>query len=575
MRRWIPVFAGAWIFLLLFVAYNLLNNNADDKTEEILAQLSQCKRKYASNSFDHLHTQIRLLKQELEETKKKLGEPRGEGSCPPCRAPACAPQKSSESNEAQGAGAGDSTAPWSLTTNLRKRDKVRRRVLNTMREMWFYIRRQLGAVKDTAGGEIKSRLSDILDDLIGYYQSAATDIVSLGEIGGMKEWRQGQADLATSMIAKRIQGLQEPDDCTKSKRLVCDLGKGCGFGCQIHHVFYCMATAFGTGRTFIVQGQSWSYSRSGWNGVFKPTSAKCESHGTGHSMWRGDDDETDVIKMPIIDGVSPRPKALPLAVPSEFVEVIEGFHTYPSVYWFGHLARYIMRYAPAVKESIDKRLEEIGFKHPIVGIHVRRTDKINTEAAFHHVKEYMLHVEEWYLELERTTKVDKRRVYLASDDPKAIDEARSEFPAYEFLNDKSSSLNAGVGSRYSDAGLKGVVFDIEVLSRTDFLSCTFSSQVCRVAYELMQPLHIDAGDKFRSLDDIYYFGGQRGHDQRAIYPHKGRNGQLDIEVGDLFGIAGNHWDGYSKGTNRRTGRLGMYPAYKVEEVQQTYDAVRR
>ena len=59
-------------------------------------------------------------------------------------------------------------------------------------------------------------------------------------------------------------------------------------------------------------------------------------------------------------------------------------------------------------------------------------------------------------------------------------------------------------------------------------------QVCRVAYELMQPLHINAGDRFRSLDDVYYFGGQRGHDQKAIYPHKGKHGQLDLEVIGCF-----------------------------------------
>ena len=41
-----------------------------------------------------------------------------------------------------------------------------------------------------------------------------------------------------------------------------------------------------------------------------------------------------------------------------------------------------------------------------------------------------------------------------------------------------------------------------------------------MAYELMQSLHPDASDKFASLDDIFYFGGQNAHNVRAIYPHR-------------------------------------------------------
>lgn len=36
----------------------------------------------------------------------------------------------------------------------------------------------------------------------------------------------------------------------------------------------------------------------------------------------------------------------------------------------------------------------------------------------------------------------------------------------------------------------------------------------------MQSSQPDAAKKFQSLDDIYYYGGQSGHDVRAIYPHQ-------------------------------------------------------
>ena len=102
-------------------------------------------------------------------------------------------------------------------------------------------------------------------------------------------------------------------------------------------------------------------------------------------------------------------------------------------------------------------------------------------------------------------------------------------------------------------------------------------QVCRLAYEMMQALHPDASGKFQSLDDIYYFGGQSGHNVKAIYTHKSRNAEeMDLELGDVIGVAGNHWDGFSKGTNERTGSIGLYPSYKVEDIMDvakfpTYD----
>lgn len=65
-------------------------------------------------------------------------------------------------------------------------------------------------------------------------------------------------------------------------------------------------------------------------------------------------------------------------------------------------------------------------------IHVRRTDKVGTEAAFHRIEEYMIHVEEYYNQLEMNEKVSKRRIYLASDDPKVYYMINNEFSTYHF-----------------------------------------------------------------------------------------------------------------------------------------------
>ena len=57
---------------------------------------------------------------------------------------------------------------------------------------------------------------------------------------------------------------------------------------------------------------------------------------------------------------------------------------------------------------------------------MRRTDKINTEAAFHNLEEYMYWVDLYYNKLERIQPVEQRRVYLATDDGDLLPEAKAK-----------------------------------------------------------------------------------------------------------------------------------------------------
>lgn len=115
--------------------------------------------------------------------------------------------------------------------------------------------------------------------------------------------------------------------------------------------------------------------------------------------------------------------------------------------------------------------------HAHCRIHVRRTDKIGTEAAFHSLDEYMQHVDEYYNQLELKQDVPVRRIYLASDDPKVLIDAKSKYPNYEVLGDPNISKSAAISTRYSDSSLFGIINDIHMLAMSDYLVCTFSSQV--------------------------------------------------------------------------------------------------
>ncbi len=54
---------------------------------------------------------------------------------------------------------------------------------------------------------------------------------------------------------------------------------------------------------------------------------------------------------------------------------------------------------------------------------------------------------------------------------------------------------------------KSFILDVYFLSKAEFVVCTQSSNVCRLVYELRHINDPFALNKFRSLDDNYFFFG--------------------------------------------------------------------
>lgn len=327
--------------------------------------------------------------------------------------------------------------------------------------------------------------------------------------------------------------------------------------------------AYGTERTLILKSKGWRYQKDGWESVFQPLSDTCVSpNGDSRGNWPSDE-STQVITLPIVDSVYPKPKYQPPGVPADIASRLEKLHGHPLVWWVGQVLKYLMRPQESVQKLLNSTQEKMGFKKPIVGIHVRRTDKVGTEAAYHHLDEYMGKVEQYFDELE--TQPDVRKVFIASDDPQVIKTARLRYSNYEIIGSPEIAETASVSKRYSHSSLQGIIIDIHLLALCDYLICTFSSQVCRVAYELMQNYYPDAHDRFASLDDIYYYGGQNPHPAIATLNHDPRKpNEIELRVNDRIKLFGNHWNGFSKGYNIRTNAQGLFPSFKVKN---TIDAV--
>ncbi|XP_005179639.2 alpha-(1,6)-fucosyltransferase [Musca domestica] len=466
----------------------------------------------------------------------------------------------------------DSPVPFGSPSNepTLEYELLRRRIQTNIAEIWNFFSNELGKIRKQVDPNMKEDINSVLIMGAEHKRSLLSDMERLHQLDGYEAWRHQEAKDLSDLVQRRLRYLQNPPDCGKAKKLVCKLNKGCGYGCQLHHAVYCFIVAYATERTLILKSKGWRYHKGGWEEVFQPVSDSCLDIGPARANnWPGRP-ESQVVVLPIIDSLMPRPPYLPLAIPEDISFRLKRLHSEPIVWWVGQFLKYLLRPQKGTQEFLENSMAKLGWKKPIVGVHVRRTDKVGTEAAFHSIDEYMTHVEDYYLTQEINGTSMTRRIFLASDDARVIDEARKKYPQYEIIGDAEVARMAAVSTRYTDTGLNGIILDIHLLSISDYLVCTFSSQVCRVAYEIMQTLYPDAGHRFKSLDDIYYYGGQNQHNRQVVIPHKARNhDELHLKPGDLVGVAGNHWDGFSKGKNTRTNQVGLFPSFKVVDKVET------
>ncbi|WKY12122.1 hypothetical protein Q1695_003586 [Nippostrongylus brasiliensis] len=448
---------------------------------------------------------------------------------------------------------------------------MRRRLESRIWEIFYYVNKQLSSESSLKDSIFRKHAEE-------QFLSLLATASNFSEVDRAASWRQKSLQSITDVIQAKIHKMQHPDDCSKARILLCNLDKMCGFGCQLHHVAFCFVTAFGSGRTMVFtnDGATWRYSSKGWTAAFLPiTSCKfATAVGNDKPASFNVNSQERVVQLGIVDALSHKPDFLPLSVPKPLADSLLKLHSNPPAYFISQFLWYLMRSGQELKKALNLSASVISFeKGPIVGLQIRRTDKIGTEAAFHSVEEYMEWAERWFkIEERKRGRNVTRRVFVATDDATVIGEIKKKYKTYEVYGDETTADTARLEHRYEDRSLYGVVRDIQLLSRCDYLVCTFSSQVCRMGYELMQVRQGDAGEKFHSLDDIYYFGGQHAHELIAIEDHVPETKEeILLQVGDVVGVAGNHWDGFSKGVNRRTGDNGLYPSYKVIEKWRIVD----
>lgn len=276
-----------------------------------------------------------------------------------------------------------------------------------------------------------------------------------------------------------------------------------------------------------------------------------------------------VIDAPgVLRETTPRIDYLFMAIPSQLYPRLEKLVEEPAVWWIGQIEKYLIRNNNYTENIIEETIEELNFRNPIVGVHVRHTDKAG-ESAFFSIEDYMPHVKEYFDILEMSLNVDKRRVYLCTDDPIVIDDAIRKYPDYEFIVNKQTSKDANVLEvRWSSA--LGIMKDFQMLTKCDYVVCTLGSNICRRVYEIKMT-QSDAKNKIKSIDTRHFEYCENSRRYKALLKHDPRFlNEIPMEVGDILEIIDRNdmgdVQGITKVKNLRTKEKGFVPSFKIEHI---------
>jgi glycoprotein 6-alpha-L-fucosyltransferase len=372
-KRGLVLFIIAWIALL---SYFDLTDFTNRGTEE--NQLQRAKRVLTKSQMfiNKLQTEIQSLKQEVLRLQKNCKK-----KCPLVKSPAEVKNAASggarpERSELRTTGyvqtesqdkKSRSTHEFQVQVPGFKLEKIQRRAAKELREMWYYLSAEVTKINKLLGSSLKARLTAMLDNFAEIHRALSNNLDKINNHEALLAWRKEEEAKLSKVVQHRLERLQNPQDCDAAKKLLCDLNKGCGYGCQVHHLLYCFITAYGTKRTLILNSDSWRYSDRGWEGVFLSVSNTCTIARGPLTVWSTDSGKHKNVQLPIVDGLFPQPKHLPLAVPADLVEGIQSFHGFPFVWWIGQFAKYLFRYQPEMKKEMDEKKEKLGFQTPIVG----------------------------------------------------------------------------------------------------------------------------------------------------------------------------------------------------------------
>ncbi|ROT71909.1 Alpha-(1,6)-fucosyltransferase [Penaeus vannamei] len=504
------------------------------------------------------------------------------------------------------------TAPRESTTGYKRYAEIEplyRQVesdIHNTRQYSLALLRQIGAQIPGSPWD----LPGLMEDVKHRFSVAQHDLWQFRNESGLIEWQREEVEALGDQIQHRIRALQNPEDCESAKKILCNIPvapKARGTGSQLHHLSYCFLAAYGTQRTLVINKRETSVMDLDLEAYFLPLSENCAKTTTQEvAHWPGTEDAL-VVQFPDTDRPVPRPNYLPRSVPRDFAERLASFHGDPFAWWMGQFMKYAMRMNRGFQEAVEKLGARLGFEGPIVGVQVRRTDKLLHDSRLIELEEYMEAVDDFYNDLEvRGTTVTTRKVYLATDDPQVLKEAKEKFPKHAFVYNEDSVASANMKERRSEANIHNILADVYFLSRSDFLVCGMSSNTppersspsthligsttraatrwrrgspTRLAEKtlLISPSPFPPSPKKQKLTPPLKHP-PLPHLTLSLLPRPLRDSEIELQRGDRVKEVLRHYsnhrnlhDGFIHGVNQRTRKAGLYPIYKTVDVLRLAD----
>jgi glycoprotein 6-alpha-L-fucosyltransferase len=283
----------------------------------------------------------------------------------------------------------------------------------------------------------------------------------------------------SEQIRNKIWNLQNPPktECAQRQKVLCRLKLGYGLASGFHEILWCLLYSYYNNKLMFLS-MEWSFYFRGtndennpkyesWESFLRPLSSTCD-----YKSFKNENLEEVPMNNDVFD------RKLVNQLPKEFGSDIMKLVDSPNSWFHSQFSGYILRPQPRLRNYLNDFKQKINYSHPIVGVQVRRTDKLSGEAVFHRNADYMIHIKDFYDKLELTKKVDQRLVYIASDDPSVLTQLRAEYPGYQFIGNIEGSKSAEKQeTRYGNTSLWGALTDLYLLSETDYIVCTFSSAV--------------------------------------------------------------------------------------------------
>lgn len=154
-------------------------------------------------------------------------------------------------------------------------ESTRRKLFADIKDLKFFINSQLNTnnrlrpnLESKESEYFKSAINERIDFLF-------VQIHNLSTSDNLGKWRHSESKLLAEKVQQDFHNIQNPHDCSTAKKLMCDLNKSCGYGCQIHHIMYCFIVSYFTKRTMILQSNNWRYNPKGFSAYYLPLSNTC------------------------------------------------------------------------------------------------------------------------------------------------------------------------------------------------------------------------------------------------------------------------------------------------------------